>query len=76
MKHSGEKLFTVSARAAEWLVGDFNAQELSNTAWASATVKQSDEELFAMLAWAAEWRVGEFNVQGLANISWAFATVG
>ena len=47
---------------AEWLVIDFNEQDLANTAWAFARVKQTEEKLFTALARAAEWRVSEFNV--------------
>ena len=65
-----------SKAAAERRVGDFNAQELANTAWAFATAGQSDALLFMTLARAAERRVGDFNAQGLANTAWAFATVG
>ena len=61
---------------AERRVGDLNAQELANTAWAFATADQSDQLVFAALARAAEWRVGEFNAQELANTAWAFLTVG
>ena len=57
-------------------MGDFNAQELANTAWAFATAGQSDGQLFTGLAKAAETRMGDFNVQALTNTAWAFATVG
>ena len=36
-------------------------QELANTAWACATVKQSDEKLFGAWAKGVERRIGEFN---------------
>ena len=69
-----EALFAVLARAAELRLGDFNVQELANTAWAFATASQQDAQLFAALARAAELRLGDFNVQSLANTAWAFAT--
>ena len=50
----------VLARAAEWRMSEFKPQELGNTAWAVAVVKQSDEKLFLMLSGAAERRVSEF----------------
>ena len=59
-------------------------EELANTAWAFATVKQSDEKLFTELAKEAERRMSEFNAQAmaraagprvLANTAWAFATL-
>ena len=57
-------------------MGDFNAQDLANIAWAFATACQSDALLFAALARAAERRADEFNGQNLANTAWAFATAG
>ena len=57
----------------EWCLGDFNAQDLANTAWAFATPGQLDARLFAVLARAAKRRVGNFNAQNLANTAWAFA---
>ena len=62
------------ARVAEWHIGNFNTQNLANTAWAFAKVVQLDAPLFIALARAAERRVGE-NPQELANTAWAFATV-
>ena len=41
-------------------MGDFNLQELANTAWASATAGQNDALLFAALATAAERRMGDY----------------
>ena len=64
------------ARVAERRVGDFNAQNLANTAWAFATAGQSDAQLFMVFARMAEQRMGDFNTQGLANTAWAFATAG
>ena len=52
-------------------LGEFNAQELANTAWAYAKADQRDEALFAALARAAKPRLGEFNAQALANTAWA-----
>ena len=56
-------------------MGDFNSQELANTAGAFATASHKDEGLFTALAAAAERRMGNFNPQALANTVWAFATV-
>ena len=39
-------LFAALAGAAEQHVGDFNPQDLANTAWAFATAGQPDEQLF------------------------------
>ena len=60
--------------AAELRLGDFNVQELANTAWAFATANQPHAQLFVALARTAERRLGDFNVQDLANTAWAFAT--
>ena len=62
------------ARAAERRLGNFNVQNLANTAWAFATANQPDAQLFAASARTAERRLGDFNVQELANTAWAFAT--
>ena len=64
------------ATVAEQHMGDFNMQELANTAWAFASAGQHVVSLFAALATAAERRVGDFNVQALANTAWAFAKAG
>ena len=64
------------AKAADWRTGDFNTQNLANTAWAFATAGFPNAELFAVLAKAAERRIGDFNAQVLANAVWAFATAG
>ena len=60
-------MFAAWPRVAELRLGNFNVQDLANTAWAFATASQSDAQLFAALARAAEWRVKDFNVQNLAN---------
>ena len=64
------------ARAAERRLGDFNVQNVANTAWAFATASQSDAQLFAVLARAALWCLGDFNALQFTNTAWAFATVG
>ena len=61
------------ARAAQQNVGRFNAQDLTNTAWAFVKSSKSDTPLFAILARAAERRAGAFNTQDLANTARAFA---
>ncbi len=38
------------AQKVAWRVSELNVQDLTNTAWASATVKHSDEKLFEVLA--------------------------
>ena len=61
------------ARVAQRCVGEFRAQDLSNTAWAFATADQSDAPLFALVARVAQRCVGEFKAQDLAIMVWAFA---
>ena len=57
-------------------MGDFNSQNLANTAWAFATAGQSDVQLFVALARMAAQCTSDFNAQELANTAWAFATLG
>ena len=57
---SNATLFTALARAAEWHVGDFHAQQLANTAWAFATIGESNALLFTALAREAKWRADDF----------------
>ena len=42
---SDVQLFGVLARAAEWRIGDFDAQYLVNTAWVFAKACQPDAHL-------------------------------
>ena len=65
-RQSDAQLFAALARMAEWRMCAFNAQELSNTAWAFATASQSDVELLAALARMVEWRLCAFNAQELS----------
>ncbi len=60
-------LFAALTREVEQRVGEFNAQELANTAWAFATADLSDVLLFAMVARKAVRHVGEFNALDLTN---------
>ena len=60
-------LFAALARAAEGCIGEFNAQDFANTAWAFATVVESNVPLFVLLARAVERRVGDFKPQNLTN---------
>ena len=65
-------MFVALASVAERRVGDFDAQELANTAWAFAKTEQSDAPLFVALARVAERRMGDFSAQELANTAWAY----
>ena len=55
-------------------MGEFNARDLANTAFAFGTMVQANEDLLAALARAVARRVGEFDAQDLTNTTWAFAT--
>ena len=50
MGQQDERLFKALAKMAERCLEQFNAQVLTNTAWAFATVGQQDEQLFKALA--------------------------
>ena len=65
-------LFAVLTRAVEECVGDFTAQDLTNTAWAFVTADQVDTLLLTALAVVAEQQVGNFKAQGLADTARAF----
>ena len=68
-------------------VGEFNPQEIADTAWAFATACQRSEALFAALAAKADHRnealfaavtpyLGEFSVQELVVFAWPFVSAG
>ena len=58
---------------AERHMGEFNVQDLANTAWAFAKASQADARLFMAVARTAERRVREFDVLDLTNNAWALA---
>ena len=62
MGQADAQLFSALAREAERRMGNFNPQDLANTAWAFATLGQPG--------------LDDFNRQELANTAWAFATLG
>ena len=64
------------ARAAERRIGDFNAEDLANTAWAFAAAGFPNAESFEVLAMAAERHDGDFTAQRLAITARAFAFMG
>ena len=74
-KSFGE-LFAVISKESKQRLDQFKAQEISNTAWAFATVGHQDEELFKAVAKRTARRLDQFIAQNLANTAWAFATVG
>jgi len=66
------------ARAVARRAGDFDVQNLTNTAWAFAMACWASDDLmlFAALARSAEQQASEFNAQNHANTVWAFTKVG
>lgn len=54
---------------------NFDPQNLSNTAWAFATLGVYDKPLFDAIAAAAIRMLAEFDMQSLANMAFAFATL-
>ena len=68
-------LFTELSRVAISKIGSFKAQELSNIAWAFATLNIKDVALFTAISRAAVGKMGSFKAQELSNIAWAFATL-
>jgi hypothetical protein len=69
-------LYRAFAKVIERRVGEFNAQDLANTAWAFAKACHEDALLFAALARASARRLDDFNPQDLVNTAWAFAKLG
>ena len=61
------RLCAALARGAEQRAGEFNAQDIANTACAFAKLDQLDDGLFAALARGAEQRMGEFSAQAIVN---------
>ena len=55
-------------------VWEFNAQDLSNTAWAFATLAVKDSEPMEAVRPRTMCKIWEFNPQVVANTAWAFAT--
>ena len=49
-------------------MGDFNAQELANVAWALATAGRKDASLFAAVAIATEQCMGSFHPADLFKL--------
>ena len=67
-------LWAALPEAVRWRLGGFTEQNLSNTAWAFATVGHASPELLnAISAEAVRWRLGGFDSQQLSNLAWAFA---
>ena len=55
-------------------IGEFNAQGLSNIAWAYATLGAPGGGLYEAIDAEAAARLHEFSTQGLTNLAWAVAT--
>eukprot|EP00933_Yihiella_yeosuensis_P037535 TRINITY_DN3149_c0_g1_i3.p1 TRINITY_DN3149_c0_g1~~TRINITY_DN3149_c0_g1_i3.p1 ORF type:complete len:309 (-),score=47.39 TRINITY_DN3149_c0_g1_i3:522-1448(-) len=57
-------------------MSEFSSRQLSNTAWAFATLAVDDESLMSALADQARTRIEDFAARDIANTAWAFATLG
>ena len=75
VNHRDGQRFAALARAVERRLSEFKPQELTNTAWAFATVSHCDEKPVSALARAAKRLLSVFKSQELAITVWAFATV-
>jgi hypothetical protein len=73
MDHDQGQLLNAIASAAVRKLGDFGAQDLSNTAWAFSTRLYLDVPLMHALAGAAVPTISQYEVQDLANTVWSFA---
>jgi len=69
-------LLEAIASAASLLISNFNARDISHTAWSFATLAVQDTPLLASLSSAAIRLISAFTLQGLSNSAWAFATLG
>lgn len=72
------RIWRLLAERSAQRIETFDAQNLSNTAWAFASANLSARssplsELFAALAPVAEQRAAEFTPQGLSNVAWALS---
>jgi len=67
VKRRDEKLFSALVRATERRMHEFIEHNVSNTAWAFATVNYQDEKLLVVLAIVAERRLSMFNRQFLIS---------
>ena len=62
--------------AAAGRLGEFNAQGVTNLAWAFAAIEHPAPALFDQIAAQSPTRLDEFGPQGLSNTLWAFAALG
>ena len=69
----GDSRVALLSETCRKLMGDFNSQEMANTAWGFAKVGHVDDKLFAAIANEAAHRISEFDGQNVANVLWAFA---
>ena len=55
-------------------IGEFEPQEIANSAWGCAKIGITDQRFFKAVAEKASRRIHAFNPQAMANTVWAFAT--
>jgi hypothetical protein len=75
LNHDSPALLNVIATAAPVRIHEFNAQNLSNTAWGFAKMNHKAPLLFDVIAQAAQAQINEFSPQSLYETSWAFITM-
>ncbi|CAK9069257.1 unnamed protein product [Durusdinium trenchii] len=56
-------------------VPEMNGQNLANTSWAFATLREADEDFFNAVAKVVRAQCQEFAQQNLSNMAWAYAKV-
>lgn len=69
-------LMSSLSAAAVARIGDFQARQLSNTAWAFAVLGCADAPLFDAITSAAGGSIASFRPQELANTAWSLAALG
>mmetsp|Transcript_16551 Transcript_16551/g.58788 ORF Transcript_16551/g.58788 Transcript_16551/m.58788 type:complete len:443 (-) Transcript_16551:21-1349(-) len=75
-RDSAAALLAKVANEAPRRMRQFNAQELSNTAWAFAKWGFDAPNLHAAIAEEAPKKIADFKAQELANIAWAYSRAG
>jgi len=68
-------LLAAIASASIPTIRDFNTQNISNTAWAFATLGMLHEPFMASISAQALPPLSETEAQDLANTSWAFSVL-
>jgi RAP domain/FAST kinase-like protein, subdomain 1/FAST kinase-like protein, subdomain 2 len=73
LNHEAPALLDAIADAAQVRINEFNPQNLSNTAWAFATLNHEAPALLDAIANAVQVQINDLNPQALSNTAWSFA---